>query len=369
MNGSSIQPLGPLFFEPVFKETIWGGTRLQSLLAKPLPPGAAVGESWEITAYGNEQSVIANGPLATMTLEQAIQSASERVMGTSSQGCDFPLLVKFIDANDKLSIQVHPNDIQAVTNGWDQRGKTECWYIADAKPGARIIVGLKEGVSLEDVKSGVRSNTLEQLLNFIDIQSGDVLFIPAGTVHAILDGTLVYEIQESSNCTLRLYDWGRVDGQGNPRQLHVEQSLAVLQTDYHQSHKISPLLIGSAPGVSHALRVVCRYFAMEEFALQPQASLSLPRRGGFSIASVMRGTVVVEADGQTVELKTGTTTLIPAALGACVLTTPDEALLMHAWEPDISADIIAPLRAQGIADSQIAALGGFAANNDILPLL
>lgn len=361
--------LPPLRFTPLFKHRIWGGRTLETRLGKRLPPHTTIGESWEITGYGSEQSRVSSGPFAGARIEDLLRREGTRLVGNHC-GCDvFPLLYKFIDANDRLSIQVHPNDEQARRSGQDQRGKTECWYVADAVPGATIIVGFREGVSRNDILPAIESRTLDTLLNRFSVQKGDLLYIPAGTVHAILDGTLVYEVQETSDVTLRLYDWGRLDERGNPRELHVEPSLQVLDFCAHHQHRIEGAVVESGANLLRTFRVACRYFAIEELHFLAAGTAPLWRRDSFQVICVMEGAAEVISPHGSEPLATGESILIPAACTDVAVCAEEGGRVLVSWVPDLHADVIAPLRKSGLDDSIIARVGGYDRSNDLLPLL
>jgi mannose-6-phosphate isomerase len=218
----------PLKFEDLFLEKIWGGRALEKRLAKRLPPGANIGESWELSEHKSASSIVKNGDFKGTPLPELIKQYPEEILGpdTAAKSGRLPLLYKFIDANDRLSIQVHPDDAYAGAHENDL-GKTEAWVVVHADPGAKLICGLKRKLSRAEIESGIQNNNLETLLNEFEVQTGDVIYVPAGTVHAIESGTLIYEVQEVSDITYRLYDWGRAGMDGKPRALHVAQSLVV----------------------------------------------------------------------------------------------------------------------------------------------
>jgi len=359
----------PLLFDPIYKEKIWGGINLNRVLGKDADPLVKTGESWELSGYGPESSIVTAGEFSQKSLEYLCNHFQTDIFGASKASSVFPLLFKFIDAQDNLSVQVHPNDEDAVAYNWDKRGKTECWYVVDAKPNAKIIVGFKEGISLADIKGAIEAQKLDTLLNTIDITSGDVLFIPAGTVHAILEGTLLYEVQETSDITLRLYDWARVDVNGVGRELHVAESLKVLDTDFHNEHKIAPVIIEEDASFTRSFRVACRYFALEEYHSKKNVSCKLPSRNGFQVLTVIQGAVSIASDGAGIDLASGKTSLIPAAAKNVRLNLGEKSVVLVSWVPDMRTDIIEPLRKNGLDDAVIAALGGYRTNNDILPYL
>lgn len=367
MSGAALDI--PLLFRPIYQEKIWGGRALEALFAKNLPAESPIGESWELAGFDDYWSVVENGEHAGDSLRHLIETSASDLLGPIGATDTLPLLYKFIDANDKLSVQVHPDDTQARANGWGNYGKTECWYIVDAKPGAGIIVGFREGVDREEVAEGIRSNTLGGLLNTVPVARGDMLFMPAGTVHAILEGTLIYEIQESSDTTFRLYDWGRTDKSGASRPLHINESLKVLDTHYHDRHKIAPLCLETPTGGHHSFRVACRYFAVEEYRLGPGREEVLPPKRSFRVITVLGQPLeLVWAEG-TLRAGTGRTVLVPAALRDLSVRAPDGTHFLVSSVPDLRAEVVEPLRKRGVPDSSIAMLGGNPAKNDLLALL
>ena len=224
----------PLIFQPDFKERVWGGQKLKTEYSKNIPY-EHTGESWEIACHDNGQSVVINGDLAGKSLEDALILKGKEIIGKPFiKGEKFPLLVKFIDAKDKLSVQVHPGDKYAFINENGELGKSEAWYILQADKGAKLVAGLKDGVTKDMFKEKLKAGRLEEVLNEVEVKAGDVLDIPAGLIHAIGNGILLAEIQQNSDTTYRVYDWGRLGLDGSPRELHIDKSLEVI--DFEQKH-------------------------------------------------------------------------------------------------------------------------------------
>jgi mannose-6-phosphate isomerase len=359
-----IVPAEPLFFRPIYKETIWGGRAFGTRFKRPLPTEGPVGESWEITSVGADQSVVAQGPLAGTSLDRLVAESPAELLGPIETFGKFPLLYKFIDAHDRLSVQVHPDDRQARNAGWGEFGKTECWYVVDAKENARIVVGFKESVSRETIGRAIETASLQELLSFIPVKAGDLLYIPAGTVHAILDGTLLYEVQETSDTTLRLYDWGRVDATGKPRQLHVRDALSVIDSGARDPYRIHPVIL-EHNGLRHSYRCVCRYFALEQYSFLRDGETLLPPKTSFRVLSVIEGTVQLHYKNGCVEATAGTTALLPAVLRDARVSGAAGSTFLVSSVPDIQKEIIAPLRGQGISDDAIELLGGPAGKNNL----
>jgi len=212
--------------KPRMQERIWGGARLRTKFGKEIP-SSATGESWEISAQGENLSLVNGGPDEGKTIPQLIAQYGERLLGEAvfrKYGTEFPLLVKFIDANDALSVQVHPGDEYARAREGQPFGKSEMWYIVEAEPGAEIVYGLKEEMTREQLSAAVAEGRLEEKLNAVSVREGDAFFIPAGLLHSLGKGILAAEIQQSADLTYRLYDYGRVGKDGKPRELHLEKA-------------------------------------------------------------------------------------------------------------------------------------------------
>lgn len=212
-----------LTFEPLFQERIWGGRRLADLYGKKLPPSVAIGESWEIVDRPEAQSVVRDGPLRGKTLHELWMQDRQSTFGNVPDETRFPLLVKILDAREKLSLQVHPPEKVAAKLGGEP--KTEFWYVAAVDPGAELFVGLREAMTRARFKEALRSGTVAEYVHRIRVKTGDAMFLPGGRLHAVGEGNLLVEIQQNSDTTYRVFDWNRVDDQGRPRQLHVDQAL------------------------------------------------------------------------------------------------------------------------------------------------
>ena len=231
--------LYPLKFTPICKDKIWGGNKLNEILNKEYPELPNCGESWEISGVQDEVSVVSNGFLKGNSLEELIEVYMGDLVGEKVYekfGIEFPLLVKFIDANDNLSIQVHPNDELSMERH-DAFGKTEMWYVVQADPGAKLISGFNRKIDKEGYLKYFKNGQLEEILNYEEVKAGDVFFIPAGRVHAIGKGIVVAEIQQTSDVTYRIYDFNRVDDQGNPRELHTDLAIDAIAYEYEANYR------------------------------------------------------------------------------------------------------------------------------------
>ncbi|MBO6158288.1 MAG: class I mannose-6-phosphate isomerase [Firmicutes bacterium] len=291
----------PMFMDPEFKETVWGGTRLLGIFAKKIP-SAHTGESWEVSAHENGQSKIKNGFLEGKTLLEAVSEYPTEILGYTGAretGGKFPLLIKLIDASDDLSIQVHPNNEQALLlEGPTGRGKTEMWYIVDAEPDAQLIYGLKKDMTPSAFQEAIETGALEDYVNYVPVKKGDTFFIPAGTLHAIGAGIVLAEIQQSSDTTYRVYDYGRVGLDGNPRQLHVEKALQVTNLTSSKGNEYSNIDEG----------VVCDYFQVYRRNLRgiQEIAVSLDH---FQIVLILEGSGKIDG----MPFKKGDAILLPAA--------------------------------------------------------
>jgi len=233
------QSLYPLIFKPIFQERIWGGRNLQSLYQKPLPPAVPVGESWEISDRPEAQSIVANGPLAGKTLHWLVEHHGRELMGEARLLKErFPLLVKILDARERLSLQVHPPRSKAETLGGEP--KTEMWYIAQATPDAKLYVGLKRGTTKRHFEKSLETGSVADCFHQFPVHAGDTMFLPSGRVHAIGAGLVIFEIQQNSDTTYRVFDWNRTDPQGKSRQLHVKESLECIDFEDFEPDLIRP---------------------------------------------------------------------------------------------------------------------------------
>src|ERR1043166_6910333 len=305
--------LYPLTFRPIFKWRVWGGTKLADLYEKTLPPDAPIGESWEISDRPGDVSVIANGPLAGKDLRWLLEHDAEALLGPAKlPGNRFPLLIKLLDAREKLSLQVHPPVHKTVELGGEP--KTEMWYIADAAPGAELFVGLSRGVTRAKFERKIRNGTVADCVHRVPVRAGDAMFLPSGRVHAIGAGLVLFEIQQNSDTTYRVFDWNRTGLDGQPRELHVTESLASINFDDLEPSLVASSFTGGVP-VERRLLVRDPLFAVE--ALQMAAAVSLPLKPGVvQVVACLSGQSCVEAGAVRVELLPGQFCLVPASLDA-----------------------------------------------------
>jgi len=297
-----------LKLKAIYKEMIWGGDKLGKIYGKPIP-SASTGESWEAAEHKNGCSLIDGGKYDGKKITEALSDMNG--MGTLNEGAEkFPLLIKFIDANDKLSVQVHPDDAYAAELEQGELGKTEMWYILDAAEGANLIFGFNKDITKEEFATAIKEGTLSDVLNFVDVKKGDVFFIPAGRVHAICEGLLIAEIQQNSDTTYRLFDWNRVDKNGNPRQLHIEKGVKVSDTSSSLGLERTEALTYTDGDAERSMLAMCRYFAAERIGVKGNAKLDCDNTS-FNIITVLDGEG--EIDG--VCAKAGDGFIVPAGYG------------------------------------------------------
>jgi mannose-6-phosphate isomerase len=347
--------LYPLTFRPIYKDKIWGGTRLAEVLGRNLPAGKLIGESWEISDHGTDLSVVANGPQQGKTLRDLIGQWGEKLLGTDVvkqfPGQVFPLLVKYIDAHDRLSIQVHPDDTYAAQYENGQLGKTEAWYVVNAVPNAKLIIGLKPGVTRDQLQLAFDRNELEKLVAEVPVQAGDALFLPAGRLHAILNGVVLCEIQESSDLTYRVYDWGR---NSVSRPLHLQQSLATINF----SPVVAPKLRGIVVPEGHntiTYLVACKHFALEKLTINAAYAGRCDSRH-FVCLNILDGRATLMANGGTLAIDQGDSIVLPASLGDYTLKPVSTCIALRSYVPDLIVDVVRPLEKRGFSAQEIAAV-------------
>ena len=312
----------PLRFQPAFRRYIWGGRRLADVLSKSIGDQKAA-ESWEIVDHGDDQSIVQFGSLSGRSLHELVIAHGADLVGEkvwqrindeklpAALRQRFPLLLKFLDANRDLSVQVHPDDKMGATLSPPDLGKTEAWYVLHADPEAKVYAGLKEGVTKEQFAAAIQAGNTESLLHAFEAKAGDCIFVEAGTMHAIGAGLLVAEIQQASNTTFRVFDWNRVDDEGNSRELHIEQALAA--TNFSRG-PVNPLPPESSEDPAWKTVVSCDQFTMRHG--KPTENWTTCGDGKFRIFAVIGGSMSIQNDPAESPLKLGDTTLLPACLDA-----------------------------------------------------
>lgn len=326
VNSTRMNPLhAPLVFAPVYKDYIWGGSRIPAAYARSGAPGVCA-ESWEISAHPDGMSVVAAGAFANQSLGELADRFGAGLTGSRAPDPRrFPLLFKLIDARDRLSVQVHPNNGNAAQTGGEP--KTEMWYVLDRTPGASLYAGLADGVTPDALRDALAAGSAEACLVRLPVERGQALFIPGGLVHAIGAGCLVYEVQQNSNTTYRLYDWNRTGADGKPRALHIEESFKTIDWTLRPPRMQAPVSRGGCGGNVWSDVVSCAFFTLRKLELaQP---LAVPVDGtSFHALFVEKGRASVSAGGETAVLAAGSSALVPAGAGGYTLASEGAATLL-----------------------------------------
>lgn len=320
--------LHPLKFKSIYKERIWGGEKLRTQLNKNIS-GEAIGESWEVSDVKGEPSVVAEGLLKGKTLQELSETYQEELLGKKvydAFGTKFPLLIKYIDAKSDLSIQVHPND-QLAKERHNSFGKTEMWYVMQADKGAKLMVGFNQEVTKEQYQEHLENNTLTEILNFEEVKKGDVYFLPTGRIHAIGGGIVLAEIQQTSDITYRIYDWNRVDAQGNGRELHTALALDAIdyklydnyKTDYQETQNEITTIVD------------CPYFTTNLIPFTGELVINHDEKDSFVIYMCVKGNVTFETNMYKEVLKFGETLLLPATLKNIKISTDEASELLEVY--------------------------------------
>lgn len=316
--------LYPLKLRAPLKSYLWGGTKLKTRYGKETAL-ATVAESWELSCRPEGCSTIENGAFAGQTLEAYVEAAGKAVLGERAAGCEtFPLLVKLIDAREDLSVQVHPDDERA-ERAAGEAGKTEFWYVVEAEPEASLLYGFKRALSREEFKRRIAENSLLEVCNRVPVKRGDAFFIPAGTLHAIGRGALVAEVQQNSNTTYRIYDYGREDADGKPRALHVEKALRVTQLTPPAPQPSFPAL-RFLDGCDLKPLLSCPHFSAYHAAVQTRCALRAASESFHSLL-LLDGALTLRWNGPSLSLRRGDSVFVPAGLGAYALEGAGEVLL------------------------------------------
>jgi mannose-6-phosphate isomerase len=299
----------PLRFKPIFQPYLWGGRRLAEWF-KSAPADGPIAEAWLVSDEAKNPSIVADGPLAGASLREI----SPKLLGSGHRpGERFPLLLKLLDARDSLSVQVHPNDKQASLVGPGQRGKTEAWVILRAEPGSRIYAGIRRGVDEQELKRAAAEGRIAEALHHFEPRVGDCIFLPAGTVHAIGAGLMIFEVQQTSDITYRLHDWDRIDPKtGKARELHLERGFESIDYNRGPTSQADVLIESLLPARRERL-VSCDYFRLWRIAGERPFPVGAPRECRIVVAVQGRGELI--AAGQTMPLQPGATWLIPAEVG------------------------------------------------------
>lgn len=321
----------PLTFDPVFKDYPWGGRNLETKLGRTIPAGI-VAESWEIAAHPHGSSVVNVGPLKGKTLPEVQALLGEALLGDRNEDAlaagKFPLLIKILDANRWLSIQVHPDDVYGLAHEGEP-GKTEMWVVLHAEPGAELIYGFAPGMTRERYAAVIGTDASVEGLHRVPVKPDDVIFVPAGTIHALGPGIMVAEIQQNSDTTYRIWDWGR------PRPLHLEKSLDVLNFAQVAPGPTQPTILLDEEGLRIEQLAACPYFETERIFLPAGHEFyGLCDGSTFEIWAVLHGNVTLSSDAAPLQLQAVTWTLLPAELGEYQIAAEEDAVLLRVVTPD-----------------------------------
>lgn len=336
----------PIKFEPIYKNYLWGGRNLAAM-GRILPDGK-VAESWEISGYPQSASMIANGCYRGMLFLDYLAAFGDKALGQGLS--EFPLLVKIIDANDALSVQVHPDDALAGQLEPGEQGKTEMWYVLDAKPGAQLIYGLQPGLSKDDFAQAIQAGDMDRCLRRLEVSAGDVVFVPAGTVHAIGEGVVVVEVQQSSNVTYRLYDYDRTDAEGNKRTLHLEKGLQAIAYPQPVQGKTQGLEVAAGTLCRKRYLVADSHFTVELYTVT--GSIEEDCREGFHVYTVLEGRGEVQfGNRESMSINKLESFFVPAALGEYTLCGDFKAI--KAYLPNRQKAVMKPLLSAGFSWEEI----------------
>lgn len=321
------------------KETIWGGNSLSSLYSKPFESEKNIGESWEICDLKDDKNIILNGDFKGKTLSYLIEKYGEKFLGSNCEEAlkekYFPLLIKFIDAKDKLSIQVHPNEEYA-NKKHNKHGKNEMWYIMEAEENSKLLIGLKDKIDKNILKNSINnnsinSNNIENMFNYFEVKKGEAYYIPNGCVHAILGDIIIAEIQTPSDITYRLYDWNRLDKNGKLRELHIEDSFNVIENI--DAYKLKSEKINGFKDENLEINLLFsnKYFTVEEYIIKNQFS-SKTNDKTFEIIINIEGKGIIESDikNNIIKLQAAKTVLIPASMGNYRIKAEDKMKFLRA---------------------------------------
>lgn len=301
----------PLKFEPILKTIVWGGEKIAPYKGIETTQ-SHIGESWELSGVAGNESIVSEGPLKGRSIASLVKEYKGELVGKhvyENTADEFPLLIKFIDAQKDLSIQVHPNDELAAERHNGSKGKTEMWYVVAADPGAHLLAGLKEKITPEEYAAKVADGSITDVLARYDVKPGDVFFLPAGRIHAICSGCFIAEIQQTSDITYRIFDYNRPGLDGKPRQLHTEQAKDAIDYTVYPDYRTE-----YSPEENEEVELVnCRYFTTSVYDLSLPFAKDLSSIDSFMVVMCLSGEGSMEVDGEAVSLRQGETVLIPAS--------------------------------------------------------
>ena len=328
----------PLTFAPRLKHYLWGGRRLEELFGRWLPHGVTA-ESWEVSGHPAEPSVVVDGPLAGRALPDLVAEYGVELLGrrgaAAAERGTFPLLVKLLDASHALSVQVHPDDAWAAAHRTGEAGKDEMWLILHAEPGAGIIHGLAPGVDRAAFRRAVAEGRVQDALNRVAVHPGDSVMVPAGTVHGILSGVVLLEVQQTSDTTYRIHDWDRLGPDGRPRELHLDKALEVIDFERRGAALVEPRLVEAGGGVRREVVAACRHFVVERIRADAGAVYAATLDGeSCEIWGAVAGTASLRASrAPALDLEPARFSLLPATMGPFALHARTETVAIRVFLP------------------------------------
>ncbi len=321
--------LYPLRVTPIYKTAIWGGRKIAHLLNRELPDGNHFAESWDVSGHPAGLSIVENGPLAGMSIQDVLENYRDELLGSHAalHFERFPLMIKFLDANKQLSVQVHPNEEYVRENDLSDNAKAEAWVVLDVVPGSRMTLGFRKPVTRNEVANALKNDTLEEILFKREPKPGECYFLPAGTVHSLGAGIFLYEIQQCSNLTFRLYDWNREDEYGRRRELHIERALDTLKPEHWNSEPVTPRKVTAG----REMLVESDAFCLERLYFDKNDTRrTLDCDKSCRVLTLLDGTLSVE--GLKEPLEKGDSVILPAQLGVAALESSD-AVVLDAFLP------------------------------------
>ncbi len=319
-----------LTFDPIIKTTRWGGRRLGTVLHKPIGNADRYAESWEIADFNNDQSQINSGPFKKSSLKQLLSEHKKEILGKHSHFEHFPILVKFLDVADRLSLQVHPDDEYTQAHQLKTSGKTEAWIILQCNPESRVYAGLRKNISPQEFSESIRARNIDSCVHSFPVKPGDAILVPAGTVHALGEGILLAEFQQMSHLTYRIHDWGRLDLNGEPRELHWKQALDSIHFNQQVIAPAKPKLVDKEKGLQELIR-------SEHFVIRKYTTSKILEFTGtdnyFRIFTIVSGSAEFSQGQRKVLYKTGQTILAPASTSGFSINPVGEVQILEAFLP------------------------------------
>jgi mannose-6-phosphate isomerase len=332
MNGKILTVFYPLLFQPVYKDYIWGGRNFKKLFGRTIPNGQ-VAESWDIAAHKDGTSIVANGSFSGISLSQMLASYGTDLVGLRSEWAlarnKFPLLIKLLDAQERLSVQVHPSDEYAQRHEGNELGKTEMWVVLNSLPGSEVILGVTKDTTPSTFKEAIEDGTLDEFLHRIPVKSGDFICVPSGSLHAILGGLVLAEIQQNSNTTYRVFDWGR---DLTDRPLHIRQAMDVVNFEQVEPALTPPVPLQSAGSIDRELLCENEYFTVERWYFDKDSSYLGSCDGStMEIWGIINGQISIEGGAGVIELRPVKFSLLPAALGSFSIKASQKSILLRTY--------------------------------------